>query len=387
MRDIQKFKEILDKVWSDAKKLYGKDGGKDFLTNKLFKTQREFVTTIINNVETQKSILAVLITSLLKKIEDPQQDIRLHREEFKNGYSGRTLDTKVVTPWLKEHFPKFAPKESGWLTRSIEQPHPFNKNFPGKIRNKEVKNAFLSIIDDVEEKNACAENYLIGLFILLLDKISKEKELVESLTKVKYKKTVSINLILEMLKKHFSMPQSSRLPVIAIYSIYQILSKNVEIYKDKKLQPLKSHTTSDRYMGFGDIEIYYKDGSPFEIVEIKHKIPIDLTMIKDVLKKIQCTPIKRYFILTTAEPCFQGDEKEIFRLLNEIKYNYNIDIIPNGILPSLKYYLRFINDPIEFVKTYTENLKKEFAQGTDVKEIHFRKWKEIIKKYGLCLDK
>jgi len=383
MINKQKFKSLLDDVLIKAEQHCKSGSGEEFLVKNLSKDQINYIKTITDNLESQKSVFAVIVTSLIKKIEDPNQDIRLHRKDIEKGYSGRSLDTKVVTPWLKEHFPRFAPKQSGWLTRSLEQPHAFTRNFPGKIRNKKVKEAFLSILDDVETKKASAENYLIGLFILVLNKIAKETDTTERLIKVENAKSITIAQILKMLEEHFSISQSSRLPVIAIYSIYQILSKNVEIYKDKKLQPLKSHTTSDRHMGYGDIEVYYSDEKPFEIVEIKHKIPIDLTTIRDVLKKIQGTTIKRYFILTTAEPNFEGDEKEIFDFLNSVKHVYNIDIIPNGILPSLKYYLRFIPNLIEFVNKYTENLKREFEQATDIKKTHIEKWKEIIMRYGL----
>jgi DNA (cytosine-5)-methyltransferase 1 len=391
MKDEQKFRDLLDKVLDEAKQHYKNGSWKNFLDNNLSKEQVEYIGTITENLESQKSVFAVIVTSLIKKIEDPNQDIRLHRASLnlnnKKGYCGRCLDTNVVTPWLKEHFSRFAPKESGWLTRSIEQDHGFTKDFPGKIRNEKVKTAFLSILDDVEEKKVSAENYLIGLFILVLNKTNKETETTEKLTKVQYDESISIDQILKMLEEHFSIGQSSRLPVIAIYSIYQILSKNVEIYKDKNLQQLKPHTTSDKYTGYGDIEVYYSNGNPFEIVEIKHKISIDLTVIQDGLKKIQGTTIKRYFILTTAEPNFKGDEKEIFNFLNNVKRNYNIDIIPNGILSSLKYYLRFLPNLIEFVNKYTENLRREFQQTTDVKESHVEKWEEIIEKYGLCKNR
>jgi len=387
MMDTKKLKAILDRAMVIAKKYHDNETGRIFLAENFSEKQIDYITTIVDNIETQKSIFAVLITSLLKKIENPNQDIRLHRKEFKSGYSGRSLDTNVVTPWLKEHFQRFAPKESGWLTRSIEQPRPFTKKFPGKIRNKKVKIAFLSVLEDIEEKNANVENYFVSLLILLLDKIGEEIKTIEYLTKVKYGETISINLILQMLKEHFSTAQSSRLPVIAIYSIYQILSKTVQIYKEKELQPLKSHTTSDRYIGYGDVEVYYLDGKPFEIVEIKHNIPIDIITIKDILIKIKDSSIKRYFILTTAEPNFKGNEEEIFDFLNQIKRSYNIDIIPNGIIPSLKYYLRFITDVIEFVKIYTENLKKEFQQTIDIKKAHIKKWEEIIKKYSFYTNK
>lgn len=385
----QEYRSTLDSLHRDAESYLRK---KDtYLKKSLREEQLKHVKTIVDNAEKQKSVLAVLITSLLKKIKDPSVDIRYHRKEFikthGKGYAGRVLDTNIVTPWLKEKFPKFAPKESGWLTRSIEQPHPFTLDFPGKIKDKRVKEAFLYILHDVEENKADARIYLTSILILLLDKVNAIQETIKHLnsTKVEHRDTVTIYTILDMLEAHFSTRQSSRLPVIAIYSIYQLLLSSVDIYKDKKLSPLKPHTASDRYSGYGDIEIYNNDGSPFEIVEIKHKIPIDMTMIHDVLNKIKGTSIKRYFILTTAEPNFKvkEDEKEIFNFLYKIKNDYDIDIIPNGILPSLKYYLRFIANLTEFLNIYTKNLIREFNEGTDIKSIHIEKWENILKNHGM----
>jgi len=50
-------------------------------------------------------------------------------------------------------------KESGWLTRSIEQAHKFDLEFPGKIRDKLVKESFLQIINDIEENNASPKKF------------------------------------------------------------------------------------------------------------------------------------------------------------------------------------------------------------------------------------
>ena len=50
-----------------------------------------------------------------KKIHDPNQDIRNHKVELKNGFSGRTYDTKFITPILKKNqLPSMA--ESAYLT-------------------------------------------------------------------------------------------------------------------------------------------------------------------------------------------------------------------------------------------------------------------------------
>ncbi len=384
MTEWDTFRNILDNIYDKVLEYYKKKDN-TILTN-LSDVQRKWLEILVQHIEKQKSVVAVVVTSLLKKIESPNQDVRLHRDEFDGGYAGRSLDTNVVTPWLKEHFPRFAPKESGWLTRSIEQPRPFTKDFPGKIRNKDVKYAFLSILEDIEENQADPQKYLMALLYLLLKKYKQEMQIISNFKRIDGGKgsPLTIDIIINMLKEHFSEKMASRLPVIAVYSIYQILMRNVKLYENKILAPLKTHTTSDRYKGFGDIEVYNSDGTPFEVVEIKHNIPIDKTMILDILKKVKDTSVKRYYILTTAEPNFKEEEKEeIFDLVHKIKRRYNIEIIPNGIIPSLKYYLRFVPDLKEFIEKYTENLTEDFKQSTDVKEFHITKLRKIRKKYKL----
>ena len=88
--------------------------------------QQKWVETIVEKAESQKAVLAVLITSLVKKIETPTQDVRYHKKKLPNGYSGRSFDTSYVTPFIREKFQRFAMKGgSGWLTRSLEQVHAY----------------------------------------------------------------------------------------------------------------------------------------------------------------------------------------------------------------------------------------------------------------------
>jgi DNA (cytosine-5)-methyltransferase 1 len=382
MTDFPKYTKKLELLYIEAKKILASGKKHEYISNNISKSQLEKIENIIKNIESQKSILAVLITSLIKKVVDPKQDIRLHREEFNGGYSGRTLDTNVVTPWLKKYFTRFGPKESGWLTRSIEQPKPFYKNFPGKIRNKNVKKSFLLLLDDVENQKVNAEHLLIILLIKMEEKISAERSMVNNIKITLADKTITINKVIKILKEHFATQQSSRLPVVAIYSIYCTIIDKIDLYKDKRLLHLKSHTSSDKYTGYGDIEIHDKDGFPFEIVEIKHNIPIDLNIINDVIIKIKGSKIKRYLILTTAEPNFGNNENEIYTLIDNIKGKYGVEIIVNGVVQTIKYYLRFIPDLTEFLNNYLLNLKNEFTYSTDVKESHIKQIEELINGYS-----
>jgi DNA (cytosine-5)-methyltransferase 1 len=222
-------------------------------------------------------------------------------------------------------------------------------------------------------------NYIFAKLITL-SKI--EKALFESTNlQTENLETLNIHLIIKMLEEHFDTKQSSRLPVVAIYAIYEILLPKFERYKDKKLVILQVHTSADKH-GFGDIEIYTTDNQPFEIVEIKHNIPIDKYLIFDIAKKTQNIKIDRYYILTTFANGFVSteSEKEATAYILELKKTQGIDIIANGIITTLKYYLRFIDNYQEFIDVYTQNLIKDAKNSTEIKNFHLEKWTEILKK-------
>jgi DNA (cytosine-5)-methyltransferase 1 len=343
--------------------------------------QKEWLNSIIDNAESFKAVLTVLTTSLVKKIEDPNQDVRYHKVELEGGYSGRTYDTKYVTPFFKDRFARLAMKESGWLTRSIEQPRPFTLDFPGKIRSPRVKESFLQILNDIEENKANPELYLIHLFIYLIRATNTPS--VKSYHNISPQK-VTIDSIIEKLKLHFSsrykVAGASKLPVIAIYSIYELLINGPDRYKGKKLKPLKSHLSSDiRAKSIGDIEIVDEDESYFEAIEIKHGKQIDSIMVSDAYEKFKDKEISRYYLLTTAEPNIKCDEREAIHIeIEKIKKEHGCEVIANGIIPSLRYYLRLLSNPEMFIERYTENLRLEFLKSTEIKTEHIEKWKELL---------
>ena len=349
----------------------------------LLEAQQNWIETIIEEAESQKAVLAVLITSLVKKIETPIQDIRFHKVELTNGYSGRTFDTNFVTPFIREKFPRFAMKSgSGWLTRSLEQAHPYTLDFPGKIRNTAVKNAFLQILNDVEENQAEPEKYLQMVFALLISKINKSQAVCVPIIPPNF---VSIEKTIDFLKAHFfhhyEVAGASRLPVLAIYSVYELLM-NSDRYKNKKLLPLKSHTTSDlKSAGIGDIEIVDAQDNFFEAIEIKHNIPISRNLVESAFDKFNQTTVQRYYLLTTAEPDVENQDA-VREAIQEIRARQGCEVIVNGIIPSLRYYLRSLANPKAFLERYSANLQSDFSVSTDIKEVHLRLWNDLLRSMG-----
>ncbi|MFP3189613.1 MAG: hypothetical protein RXR07_11455 [Sulfolobaceae archaeon] len=385
--------KILDDVYNSN------DNNFSLLTEE----DKKLIDIIVENIDSLKAVATALITSLVKKVLDPSQDVRYHKINFgnpefdKKGYSARSFDTENITPWMKVHFKRWAMKESAWLTRSIEQPHPFTLDFPGHIKDMNVKNAFLRILDKLENYDKDKQKDLAYEYLKYMISRMKEKYN-QQMTKVSYniiggkKRQLTIQRIIDALDKYFKSKFEQKegeayIPVIAIYSLLQTVMPYIERYKDKKLGELKPHTASDKTsFSLGDIEIFNQDNTRFEVFEIKHKIKITKNMINDIKLKIQNSRernLERYYILTTADPDIDpSDYEEIKKICSDFLKENGIEIIPNSVIITIKYFLRLTKNPENFIENFTYNLIRSFKEDKTLKEDHLLKWKEILKELG-----
>lgn len=345
-------------------------GSKDTITSDLTSEEQELLTLVLRYSEQAKAVLTVLITSLVYKSLHPKQDVRKHQASIEGGYSGRTFDSKNITPFMKAHkFPSMS--ESGWLTRALEQKVPYDKNYSGAITPKELKPAFLSILDNIENGADC-NKYLSFLIQGLI--IKRNKQTIDLAKPT----TLPINVILDLLDKHFNgsykAEGASRLPVIAIYSAYQCLMNETKRFHNKVLLPLESHTSSDKSSGrIGDIDIIDEKNRVFEAVEVKHGIQINVGLVKDAYIKFQTTPVDRYYILSTVYP--EKDElKNIDAEIQRIRNVHGCQLIVNGIMPTLKYYLRLLERTFEFIDNYVNLLETD----NSLKFEHKERWNILI---------
>lgn len=333
-----------------------------------------YIDTIAKNCFKQKGLYTVLITLLIHKIIEPQQDIRYHQSSMSGGFSGRTIDTQYITPTLKKlKLPAMA--ESGWLTRSWEQPYPYNLDYNGKINNKAVKEAFLNIIDFIEN-NSDKTEIISQLLINKIKEIAKAN--VVNIIKLTNPEKLNIVTIVNCLEAHFNHNYktfgASKLPVIAFYAIYQRLIKEVERYKSCTLKQLGSHTASDRTSKTaGDIEILDKNKKLIEAIEIKQGKPINLQIVLNAEDKILKHNPRRYYIFSSLN-ILKEDEDKIQNKIVSIANNHGCQVIVNGILPTLKYYLRLITSVENFVEDYSILVE----QDNELKLVHKRQWNHIL---------
>ncbi len=356
--------EQYDKAMSDV-------GSSETIASSLNEEDQALLNIILQFSESAKGVLTVFITSIVYKILNPEQDIRNHQDGIINGYSGRTFDSKNITPFLKKcKFPAMA--ESGWLTRSLEQKVPYNKNYTGAINPSGLKSAFLNLLDNIQNGADCSA-YLNYIFQGLI--IKRNQQTIDLAKPT----TLSISSILGLLDKHFHSSYkadgASRLPVLAFYAIYECLINEAKRYENKQLLPMESHTSADARSGrIGDIEIVDEKNRAFEAVEIKHGITISLQLVLDAYSKFQTTAVNRYYILSTAPQAGKDEWDKIQAEIQHIKNVHGCQLVVNGIMPSLKYYLRLLSNTFEFIDKYVNLLENDTA----LKFEHKEKWNKII---------
>tara|TARA_Y100000741_G_scaffold252486_1_gene194248 strand:+ start:1246 stop:2289 length:1044 start_codon:yes stop_codon:yes gene_type:complete len=326
--------------------------------------------SISNNIENQKGVFTVLITLGVQKIYNPNQDIRYHQDNMKDGFSGRSIDTKYITPTLKE-LQLTSMSESGWLTRSLEQPYPYNQEYAGKITS--VKNEFLDICLYYQTYPKRVPE-ILKYFLSEAEKIRKKNIITIKPVTKENNFTISkiVELFDDLLSHKYKDSGISKIPVIATYSIFELTLHQVKRYQNCKLSDLGSHTASDRTSKTsGDIEIF-KNNDLYESYEIKHEIPISTHIINRIFEKIKMFNPNFYYFLTTNPEL--GINQEVIDKINSIRKSHGCEIrvikfcdflsINLGLLISIDDYINLLN--------------KNITEDKEIKISHKIKYRELM---------
>lgn len=361
--------EFLKQIYNESMAIVGSD---NTIKSDLDPKAANHLSEILGRSESAKAVITVILTSAVYKMLNHEQDIRNHQTSIPNGYSGRTFDSKFITPFLKSvKFPAMA--ESGWLTRSLEQKVPYDSNYSGAIRPDSLKTAFLETIAFIQ-KGKDLDKVLSFLFQgLIIQRNAQQIDLAKP-------HNLQIATIIDLLTTHFDTKYSaegaSRLPVLALYAAYQCLVNETKRFEGKTLWPIESHTSADTRSGrIGDIDIVDEKERAFEAVEVKHGIAITAQLVKDAFEKFKTTQVSRYYLLSTANiDASQADE--INKEVDRIKNIHGCHVIANGLTNSLKYYLRLLSDTSEFIENYVNLIETDTA----LKFEHKTEWNNIISK-------
>jgi DNA (cytosine-5)-methyltransferase 1 len=330
----------------------------------------EALTQLSAKAQRASAAFNAIITCLAIKVFKPNADIRYHQTQIQAdtsrpaGFNFRTPSEAIIYPWLNAHM--FEGAKSGWQTRTLERPVPYMLDYSENIA--EVKAPFLQVFDEIEEQGQSASDALAYLVYLQL--ILRESKKI-TLSKPR---TTDISLIVDLLSAHFfhgykESRGASRLPVLALYAIYSVLTEQLARFKGMELKPLEEHSAADSQTGaLGDIEVVNTGTQEvFEAIEVKHGIPITEAVIRSAMSKIMDKRIDRYYVLTTHVPCELAPG--LIPLLTKTRDLYGCQLIANGVMPSLRYYLRMLSDPSLVLPRYVDLLASDSAIKHEHREV------------------
>jgi len=338
------------------------------------KTILDACETIVNNKPHNKYIFSIVITACLKKITSPNQDIRIAQDNMSGGYSNRSFDQRIITPFLKRHGYTHCEASGLESGRNLERPIPWKLDYPCNPRGQNNRESFLGVLHYVQEEGGDAETVIKYLLFFDKSKMSSQESAVVP------PREYQISKIMRIFTRHFdesSGQGKSRLPVLALYAIYQELVSQLSRYQGMQLLPLERHTTADLRSGsIGDIQVNKSD-EPFEGVEVKSEKPITATMVNELKRKLQDKPASRYYILSTSNPqVLPDDEESVDRAIEITESHTGCQVIVNGLIRTLWYYLRLLEDPSVVLTNYQELLETD----GDVQQALRDKWNEIVSK-------
>lgn len=310
-----------------------------------------------------------LVTGIAIKIAYPEIDVRFHQTQTQEPqhFNHRGISEKVVYPFLRDQ--DFDGAKSGWQTRTFERPKPYIIPYEENIQV--VKDQFLSCYQALEDGGADAKQMLNYLFLgQVVRRNAKKIDLIEP-------RIDDISTIIGHFEAHFfanyKSRGQSRLPVLALHSLYKLIMPELRRFEGLDLANLELHSAADSQTGAtGDIEIKNNDGTVFEAIEVKHDIPVSLDLVVDAAKKLVTRRVDRFYVLTTHKNCGQTDE--VAAKIKEVRERTGCQVIANGVIPTMRYYLRLVQNPADIFPHYTSLLKVEPA----ISHEHRVKWNEIV---------
>ncbi|MCZ4328511.1 hypothetical protein [Castellaniella denitrificans] len=313
----------------------------------------------------------IALTLAAYKVIDSRQDIRLHKSEHPGGFSARSIDNAGTVPFLQAHS-LYYNVETHWLSQTFSFAGPYLPDLVLKTQPKLAGPLMLKVVNAIQSAQnpvAFSKAVLEIIFGELIDARNRGKIPLEK------PQNLSIDQTITLLKEHFFRgyeKNSPRLPQVAIYAIYQCIIPTMNRYEGLTLGPLERMKAANRKSGsVGDVDVN-KDGEPFEAVEIKFQIGISREHVAEAIQKIKTASVKRYLILSTSGIA-EGESSEVKKLADGFRRSNGCEIIVNGVLDTLKYYLRLIDSPSSFINRYTALVEGDPDLGYE----HRLAWNEV----------
>ena len=261
---------------------------------------KENLDVIINNIGKSMAPFKATVVSLVAKMKHPEWDTRKHQIQIGGKFSLRTIDKCYVAAYLFKKGYYDTPTEFA-LTRSFEKSEPYTKSYTGNISPKEAGRAFLNIAEVINTTECVPliKTMLAYLMMFLRERTAKNTALKTSST-LETSKKLSLEDISKLLDSFNTLGSGiSVLPVIVVHTVLSVVQQY--LFPAVAFPELKEHTASDmKSRSYGDVE-GFNNNTPLIVIEVKHNIVINETIVMNFDKKTNDASIPLKYILTTSK--------------------------------------------------------------------------------------
>ena len=337
-----------------------------------FDRYKEQISNATLLAELKHASRGAALTLLSYKFLHPDQDITAHKEEYQNGFSARTYDTKVTIPFLIEHsLPRNV--ETHWLTQTLSFAPALLRGVQLKTVPKQCGPLLIEVVNDANDAQDPQIIYFMMVAIMMQLIMVRNKDKVV-MTRPKSLPIDSVKMLIFKHLHHKYKNNAPRLPQLAIFAIYKCILDKMLRFEGQKLEPLQRMKSADRKAGtVGDI-VVSKDGSPIEAVEIKFGKPIAIIDISEAIEKVRAESVSRYYLLSTEGVSLE-DSELIAKKKSEFLKQNGCEIIVNGVIDTIGYYLRLLPNTTEFLSYYVELVESDEDTGYE----HRISWNDICR--------
>lgn len=315
--DYDAAREILTTEYQAAEEMF-RDGRKIELPNSV----QEAIAGVFQS-QTQ-AYREAIVGCALARIQNQEIDLRLpYVNQGPKAFNGRTLDERVVNPFLDEH--QIPCSRAPYLS-ALRRGFRFQEDWPGQ-RDRRGLRAAIQFIEELESANEkTARTYLRGLmlaFVRLRDASDVALSDVNRLSVQQYE------ALIDGLLAHRS---GGLLPVLLAVAMFKTMSECLELNWRVDWQGIN---VADRARGVpGDINVY-RNGKLLFSVEVTEREIDRARVIATFQGKIAPNGLEEYlFLFSSREP--SGDAKETAAQFFAQGHEVNFAALKDWLLTNLK---------------------------------------------------
>jgi hypothetical protein len=232
------------------------------------------------NQDSGRALVGLTVLQLCIKAIEPDQSIRLHKSNtWQEGISMRTLDSRFITPALRQYDLLKMNKDGFMMTRTLAENYPYSKVYKAQIRG--ARQEWAEIVEAIELKEIQSEVALWYVLSQLLNRASDFKTLVketlDSLSMCLIEGKLSKRSeVLALVQQHAEISNyAARVMEVSLHSLMQALQE-LEVFDSQlnaaiRVQALSQMKSANKKHGnIGDIELLDVDGDIIESWDAKY---------------------------------------------------------------------------------------------------------------------